>query len=751
MSHFPIEWQEQDLSPADFVHLEYQFSQTVLHYIPFAEGPVYFIVADKKTGASTGHQDYPKYWTQYTKRVEKKKRPDVAVDRRILFLPVWNSDEIIAVAAVRNIDETFVKSLSVEWLSDRSQIVSREIFLLKQLTIDPSTGLLNSRHLFDKLTQLINETNLQQPSLQQKDNNIKGFAAEQQHFCSLFLVEIYPRVKDAEKALNNNCKAGYYLNSCLGQSVIHHLGNGLFALVIRNINEDQSQKLGKNILNWMRRENFYRVHIGIVSLDENYVQESLETKVVTPITLLNQAWRALRKAARRGPYALCTFNSISNPEKHPLHRPSASTMTKFRELWKEEESFAVLLIQQDSRRAGESFIKRSLVLIGTDAQAINISGKEAYVFLAGADKKKALQWARGFKKKMPAGNSITFSIGIAVYPCIDFKKTDIPHNARKALLHTAFYGPDTITAFDGVSLNVSGDIYYGEGDLVRAAKEYRQGLELDPSDTNLLNSLGETYAQMNKPKMAKPFFEKVLESDPRHYMALFNLGVANLAIGENELSVKCFEKALAVAKRKPQINNRNDLLLQLGKLYCQAGKFRKAVNLFESSSLAKQEVPKGLAVGTAYRYLAEAYKGFGKTSKAVTILQRAIRYNPHDAASLSMLGELYALEEQGDDIALSLCEQAVEIDDTPGIHWYRLAWIRFRLKEFETAMDAVKECLRRSNKSVEALFLAGMIYTALDKKHLAAVKFEKVLSLEPAHKRAAAELLKLTKKRKKAG
>jgi tetratricopeptide (TPR) repeat protein len=183
-------------------------------------------------------------------------------------------------------------------------------------------------------------------------------------------------------------------------------------------------------------------------------------------------------------------------------------------------------------------------------------------------------------------------------------------------------------------------------------------------------------------------------------------------------------------------------------LYCRAGKFKKAVNLLESSNLAEQEGCKGLAAGTVWRYLAEAYQGMGKHKKAITVLQHAIRYNPQDAVSLSMLGELYALDKQGDDIALSLCEQAVEIDDAPWIHWYRLAWIRFRLNEFEPAMDAVKESLRRNNKSIQALYLAGMIYNAMDKKHLAAVKFEKVLSLEPAHKGATGELLKIKKKKK---
>jgi tetratricopeptide (TPR) repeat protein len=743
MSHFSFEWLEQDISSADFVHFEHQFSQTVQHYIPFASGPAYFISLDKKGDLIGEHQAHPKYWAQYVKRVAKKKSPVVAVNRRILFLPVWSSDWIIAVAVVKNIDETFVKSLSLEWLGDRSRIISREFFLLKQLAIDPATGFLNRRDLYNELVILINEAGQQQSSYKNKVTSLKDFADGPPHILSLFLIEMYPRVQNTEKALNYISKVGYYLNSCLGQSAIHHLDNGLFAFIVQNINEDQSQKLGKNILNWLRREDYNRAHIGIATLNTKDIQNDGVPEGPTPTTLLNQAWQALRKAPRRGPYALCTFNSIRNPDTHPLHLPSASTRAKFKQLSRDEENFAVLLLKKDSENVSESFAKRVLVLIEADAQIVKINEQETYVFLSGADEKKALQWARGFKKKLPVEKDITFSIGIAVYPCIDFNKSEIPHNARKALLHTVFYGPDTITAFNGLSLNVSGDIYYGEGDLVRAIREYRKGLELDPTDSNLLNSLGEAYAQMNKPKLAKPFFEKVLESDPKHYMALFNLGVACMATGEEELSIKSFERAHTAAKRNPEINNRNDLVLQLGKLYCRMGNYKKTVKLLDTYIQDENGYKEGQGRGTALSYLGEAYMGMGKNKEAITMLQHAIRHNPHDAESLSMLGELYGRENQGDDIALSLCEQAVELDEDQWVHWYRLAWIRFRLQDFKSALLDVKESLRRNRKSVDALYLAGKISLELGKKHLATVKFEKVLSFAPGHKGANAEQKKM--------
>jgi tetratricopeptide (TPR) repeat protein len=145
------------------------------------------------------------------------------------------------------------------------------------------------------------------------------------------------------------------------------------------------------------------------------------------------------------------------------------------------------------------------------------------------------------------------------------------------------------------------------------------------------------------------------------------------------------------------------------------------------------------------RYLGEAYMGSGSNKKAITILQHAIRYSPHDAYAMSMLGELYARENQGDDIALSLCQQAVNIDDRPWKHWYRLGWIRYRMAQYELALDALKECLQRDRKIPDAVYLAGQAYEKLDAKVQAAAMFQTALRIAPEH-RAAASALKRIKR-----
>ena len=736
MGHYPFEWQVQDLCSEDFIHFNKQFSQTLLRLMPFAEGPVVFIGSSSDCKEALHALNKPKYWNQYIIRVLRRQRSVLAVEKPVLFLPVWDSETIIGIAAVEGIDAQFAHVLSEEWLSDRSRILSRELFLQKQLAFEPVTGMFNGLHLYDTLESILSDEHSFYLKRNKKDSNGAAFKN-----VSLFLIEIHPQANNAEKALNYIVRAGYCLESFLGQDVLHHMGNGVFGLIGHDLDEEQAKILGMNILSWLKREGFSRIHIGINTIEGVGETRSNESSgMPDSLTVLEQTWLALRKASRRGPYALCTFNSISNPETHPLKKAKPAVMARLRKLWVDNDRFAILLISQDRELHEKVFSKRLLALIEASAEAIPINESETFVFLADADAKIAQSWIHDLKKKLTDDLGTTYSVGIACFPCVDFKKSDILQNGRKALLHAGFFGPDTVTLFDGVSQNVCGDIYYGEGDLVRAVKEYSKGLEIDPTNTNLLNSLGEAYARMNKPRIARPFFEKILHSDPKHYMGLFNLGITYLTTGEDEQAIRYFEKTLSVSRRKRVTSQPNDLLLQLSKLYCRTGRYNKAIALLDKEKIIDEESSKAPGRDALLRYLGEAYLGKGKNNEAIMVLQRAVRHNPHDAYSLSMLGELYALQKQGDEIALSLCEQAVNIDDSHWKHWYRLAWVRYNMGQYESALEPLKECLRRERKSVEAMHLFAQIYDKLGMKSMATGMFQKILKIVPDHKAAIAAL-----------
>jgi len=704
---FPFDVPCMELELADLDRLSNRFSQTVLDLVPYAEGPVSF-VSSKSDGAAVAAA---------VRQVRQRRRPLINGEDAKIFMPIWNGQDMLAVAVLEGIDKKIAHDLSEEWLADRSQIISREFRLLKGYLLDPVTGLLNVRHLRDEL-----ELSIEDPSAP----------------FSFVLLEICLKAKDAEKSLHYIARAGCYLNSYFGQTPLHHLGNGVFGLVLPGVTIEEAQRLGKRVLDWLKREKYHRAHLGFVTVPApECVPEGENQEALNLESLLAQAWKALRTAGRRGPYALCAYGPGLNTN-HPLAPPVPTVMNKLRQLWRRVDSFSLVLLHQD-QPTEESFMRRLSSLAGKKGGLLPLSETEAYVFLPGMNAGKALAWTQTFKNSAKKLTGSTYSMGIAAYPFHDFRKSDMAANARKALLHTGFFGPDSITVFDGVSLNISGDIYYGGGDLVRAVREFRRGIEIDPANVNLLNSLGEAHAQMNRHRAATSFFEKALAIEADNFMALFNLGVTCLLLGDEMRAMTVLEKAISVSRRKKIDDANFDLYLQLGRLYCQTGKYQEAIELlsvcaamYNNHESTTDKARKGVGRSMLFRYLGEAYRGVGLLREAMAMLQRAIRHNPRDAASLSLLGELYGSENQGPEIAISLCRQAVALDDSSWDCWYRLGLVNFRQGNLAAAHEAFQESFRRNRRSTPVLYMLGQLYEKQGKKRQALAKYKRALSLDPS-------------------
>jgi len=315
-----------------------------------------------------------------------------------------------------------------------------------------------------------------------------------------------------------------------------------------------------------------------------------------------------------------------------------------------------------------------------------------------------------------------FLAGIACFPCLDYSRQQILVNARKALMHARLLGPGSQADFDDVTLNISGDVYYNEGDLTTAIKEYKKGLRLNPGSINLLNSLAVCEAQMNRQKQAMASFRKVLEFDPKNFMALYNLGFACLQSGEEECAGTCFEQALALER------DNVELALHLARLYNRKKHFKGAAKLL-APFVEKQRVPKSGGDWSQEensgeraklnRILGEAYAGLGNRRQAIVCLQRATRYDPKDPAALSLLGYLYGEEGQGDDIALSLCQKAVDLDGTDWRFWHRLAGLYQRQGALQEAESVLKTCLSLPDSEPEAFNLLAIVYEQQGKAGMA--------------------------------
>jgi len=276
----------------------------------------------------------------------------------------------------------------------------------------------------------------------------------------------------------------------------------------------------------------------------------------------------------------------------------------------------------------------------------------------------------------------TVTIGIALYPTIDFDKGKILDNAHKALHHAAFFGPGSAVFFDTISLNISGDRLYQENDINGAIEEFKTALMLDPLNVNVHNSLGVCYGALGAFEKALEHFEQAIQIDPGEIMALHNAGIVNILTNNKDKALQLLLKAESMGE------DIFEVAFQAGKLYLKKGEFGKARQLLEKAVKLR---PKS---GTAFRYLGECYAAVQMTDEAVSAYKKSIKLNPNDAYSLSALGHLFDLQEENPEITTIFCQQSVDIAPENGLFRSRLASLYLKqnqlkkaLTEFEKAHD----------------------------------------------------------------
>ena len=296
-------------------------------------------------------------------------------------------------------------------------------------------------------------------------------------------------------------------------------------------------------------------------------------------------------------------------------------------------------------------------------------------FFSDSDETSASATAESIKSNPASQRKSTVSIGIAVYPTADFDKNQILDNARKALDHAAFFGPDSLVLFDAVSLNISGDNLYQKGNIDSAVKEFKTALVLDPSNVNVHNSLGVCYGVMENFDEAKAEFAETIRLDPQETMAVYNLGLVHLLTDQKEKALKHFLDADRDGE------NIFEVAFQTGKLYLEMGQPEKAKVLLEKAVDLKPES------GLAFRYLGDCCTAMNLTADAVAAYKNAIRLNPNDAESLSALGYLFDLQGENPDITTIFCQQSVEIAPENGLFRHRLGSLYLKRNQLEEALE----------------------------------------------------------------
>jgi tetratricopeptide (TPR) repeat protein len=308
-------------------------------------------------------------------------------------------------------------------------------------------------------------------------------------------------------------------------------------------------------------------------------------------------------------------------------------------------------------------------------------------FVEGKNKATDSGIAEQIRKKLKIRTEASFSMGIAVYPQLSYKKNDIIENAYKALLHAGFLGPSSIVRFDAVSLNISGDKLYQEGDVDNAIAEFEKALLIDPLNINVSNSLGVCYSSKGEHEKALDEFTKVMTLVPDDVMAAYNAGLTYHMVGNKPKAMEMFLKAHALDE------NQFEVVIQLGRLYLEIKDLEMGRKYLEKA--AEMDVESG----PAHRFLGECYNELNMVNEAVLAYSKAVKLNANDAYSLSALACLYARQKINQEIAVVFARQSVDLSPSTALFHYRLGRVyylhdRFEeaLKEFKTASALGHDC-----------------------------------------------------------
>ena len=277
------------------------------------------------------------------------------------------------------------------------------------------------------------------------------------------------------------------------------------------------------------------------------------------------------------------------------------------------------------------------------------------------------------KEELETALGVTISMGAADFPWMDFSRREIFFHGIRALDHAGFHDPGALIFPTAITFNITGDKRYRSGLFEEALAEYQLGLQLDPNDVNLLNSLGVCNCVLDRCDQALEQFEKALEIVPNDVMALYNAGlVCNL--------MEKLDKGGDYLARASQLNNTLlEIELTAGILFSKAENYPRALSHLEKAvSIAPR-------VGLPRALIGDIHLKLRDYARAATAYTKAIKCNPRDPWTMSGLARVYEIQNINMDIALTLGRQSIVLAPEIPLFHHRLGRIYLKKGCYEKA------------------------------------------------------------------
>lgn len=326
-----------------------------------------------------------------------------------------------------------------------------------------------------------------------------------------------------------------------------------------------------------------------------------------------------------GPFGLCIMKILSEPpESVASYRKHMESMTR------QAATVARDVFGPDA--VGGRYGLGGLVFLVPDADAASLR-----------------EWSTDLVDLCERKLAVEVAVSGAAYPCLSFRPGDTLDNVRDALDHALLLPAPRAAVFDSVTLNLTGDRSWADGDVYGALDRYRMALELDPANTTARNSLAICLAHLGKLDEAREEFSTVLEQEPDDVMALYNLGRVLHRKGLLDEARTAYDRCLELEPEHVFSHVRLGNLSEREQDYEAAEKqYLKASTLKGGETLA-------------YRPLARTSWKRGNMEQAREYLHLALNADHTDAHAMYMLALLYLEGGEDPQIAEVLARQSVAL------------------------------------------------------------------------------------------
>ncbi len=201
--------------------------------------------------------------------------------------------------------------------------------------------------------------------------------------------------------------------------------------------------------------------------------------------------------------------------------------------------------------------------------------------------------------------------------------------------------------------NALGSAYFRFGDNQKALESFRRVAELEPSNAAAYLNIGAVYFEEGKWTDSIPAFQKSLELEPRE-RAYSALGNVYFYLKRYDNAVKMFEKAAALSP---------DSEFVIGNLadgYRWSGRTAEAKATFDKAiALAYKKLQVNPRDATTIEHLAQYSAKQGDLASATTFIQRARAIDPADVSLLYTQAVIYCLADKQQD-ALQYVSEAIQ-------------------------------------------------------------------------------------------